>query len=293
MTLGCKKTRRSQGVAVKGHFISFRARPGRFFAARIDNSGENVVSYFYPECHTGVPMQIQTKNFAGLTGNQLKLLALIAMTCDHVGLQLLPQFIILRIIGRLAAPLFAYMIAEGCRYTHDRGRYLGRLLGMAALCQIAYFAAMRSLYQCIFVTFSLSVCLIYALDNAVRRRTTVSVLSAAAAVAAVVFVTEGLPRILIHTDFDVDYGLWGVMLPVLVYFGRGKWGKLALFAVGVGLLGLHYGGAQWWGLLSVPLLALYNGKKGTWNIGPLFYWYYPAHLVVIYGLSLLLTHAAG
>ena len=62
-------------------------------------------------------MQIQTKKFAGLTGNQLKLLALFAMTCDHVGLQLLPQFIILRIIGRLAAPLFAYMIAEGCRYT--------------------------------------------------------------------------------------------------------------------------------------------------------------------------------
>lgn len=279
-------------IGVQYHFL--RARWGRFFAARIDNSGENVVSYFYPECHTGVPMQIQTKKFAGLTGNQLKLLALLAMTCDHVGLQLLPQFIILRIIGRLAAPLFAYMIAEGCRYTHNRGRYLGRLLGMAALCQIAYFAAMRSLYQCIFVTLSLSVCLIYALDNAVRRRTPVSVLSAAAAVAAVVFVTEGLPRILIHTDFDVDYGLWGVMLPVvLVYFGRGKWGKLALFAVGVGLLGLHYGGTQWWGLLSVPLLALYNGKKGTWNIGPLFYWYYPAHLVVIYGLSLLLTHAAG
>ena len=122
-------------------------------------------------------MRIRPKTIAGLTGNQLKLLALFAMTCDHVGLQLLPQFIILRIIGRLAAPLFAYMIAEGCRYTHDRGRYLGRLLGMAALCQIAYFAAMRSLYQCIFVTFSLSVCLIYALDNAVRRRTTVSVLS--------------------------------------------------------------------------------------------------------------------
>ena len=238
-------------------------------------------------------MQIQTKKFAGLTGNQLKLLALFAMTCDHVGLQLLPQFIILRIIGRLAAPLFAYMIAEGCRYTHDRGRYLGRLLGMAALCQIAYFAAMRSLYQCIFVTFSLSVCLIYALDSAVRRRTPSSVLLAAAALAAAVFITVELPRILIHTDFDVDYGLWGVMLPVLVYFGRGKWEKLALITIGVSLLGLHYGGAQWWGLLSVPLLALYNGKKGTWNIGPLFYWYYPAHLVVIYGLSLLLERAAG
>jgi hypothetical protein len=116
---------------------------------------------------------------------------------------------------------------------------------------------------------------------------------AAAALAAAVFITVGLPRILIHTDFDVDYGLWGVMLPVLVYFGRGKWEKLTLFAVGVSLLGLHYGGIQWWGLLSVPLLALYNGQKGRRNIGPLFYWYYPAHLVVIYGLSLLLTHAAG
>ncbi len=278
-------------MAVKGHFIFLRARRGRFFAARIDNFGENVVSYFHPERHTGVPMQIQTKKFAGLTGNQLKLLALFAMTCDHVGLQLLPQFIFLRIIGRLAAPLFACMIAEGCRYTHDRRRYLGRLLGMAALCQIAYFVAMRSLYQCIFVTFSLSVCLIYALDNALRRRTPASVLMAAAALAAAVFITEGLPQILIHTDFDVDYGLWGVMLPVLVYLGRGKWGKLALFAVGVSLLGLHYGAVQWWGLLSVPLLALYNGQKGRRNIGPLFYWYYPAHLVVIYGLSLLLAHA--
>lgn len=275
-------------MAVKGHFIFLRARRGRFFAARIDNFGENVVSYFHPERHTGVPMQIQTKKFAGLTGNQLKLLALFAMTCDHVGLQLLPQFILLRIIGRLAAPLFACMIAEGCRYTHDRRRYLGRLLGMAALCQIAYFVAMRSLYQCIFVTFSLSVCLIYALDNAVRRRTPASALLAAAALAAAVFITEGLPRILMHTDFDVDYGLWGVMLPVLVYLGRGKWEKLALFAVGVSLLGLHYGAVQWWGLLSVPLLALYNGKKGKQNIGSLFYWYYPAHLIAIYGLSLLL-----
>ena len=63
-------------------------------------------------------MQIQTKKLAGLTGNQLKLLALIAMTCDHVGLQMLPQFILLRIIGRLAAPLFACMIAEGLSLIH-------------------------------------------------------------------------------------------------------------------------------------------------------------------------------
>ncbi len=194
MTLGCKK--RADHKAWQSRVISLFPRPvGRFFLPRIDNLTKTWYHILSEMPHTGVRMQIQTKKLAGLTGNQLKLLALFAMTCDHVGLQLLPQFIILRIIGRLAAPLFAYMIAEGCRYTHNRGRYLGRLLGMAALCQIAYFVATRSLYQCIFVTFSLSVCLIYALDNALRRRTPASVLMAAAALAAAVFITVGLPRI--------------------------------------------------------------------------------------------------
>lgn len=238
-------------------------------------------------------MQIQTRAPSGLTGNQLKILALVAMTCDHVGLQLLPGLVILRIIGRLAAPIFAYMVAEGCRHTRRRGRYLGRMLAMAALCQTVYFAAMRSVYQCIFVTFSLSVCLIYLLDEAARKRTAMWVLAAAAALGAAFFVSGVLPGIPTGTDFDVDYGFWGVMLPVLGYFGRTKWEKLAPFAAGVCLLSLHYGGIQWWGLLSLPLLALYNGRKGRGKIGALFYWYYPIHLVIIYGLSLLLQRGAG
>ncbi|MGM9548649.1 MAG: TraX family protein [Faecousia sp.] len=232
-------------------------------------------------------MQAQTKTPVGLTGNQLKILALVAMTCDHVGLQLLPRLTILRIIGRLAAPLFAYMIAEGCRFTRHRGRYLGRMLGMAALCQTAYFFATGSVYQCIFVTFSLSICLIYAIENAVKHRNAASVLLAAVTFAAVCFICVILPRILTHTDFAVDYGLWGVMLPVLVYAGRTKEEKLALSAAGLCLLGFHYGGIQWWALLSLPPLMLYNGRRGKWNIGKFFYFYYPIHLVVIYGLSLL------
>ena len=57
-----------------------------------------------------------------MTGNQLKIIALIAMTIDHVGLILLPQVELLRIIGRLSFPIFAYMIAEGCFFTHDKKR---------------------------------------------------------------------------------------------------------------------------------------------------------------------------
>ena len=105
----------------------------------------------------------------GLTGNQLKLIAMIAMTCDHVGLSLFPQLQILRIIGRLAFPIYAFMIAEGCRYTRDRRKYLLSISALALLCQLVYWFMMGSLYQCILVTFSLSICLIYALDHAVNR----------------------------------------------------------------------------------------------------------------------------
>ena len=49
----------------------------------------------------------QTQTKSGLTGNQLKLIALITMTVDHIGMLLLPRLMILRIIGRIAMPLYA------------------------------------------------------------------------------------------------------------------------------------------------------------------------------------------
>ena len=105
----------------------------------------------------------------GLTGNQLKLIAMAAMTIDHIGVQLFPNVLLLRIIGRLALPIFAYMIAQGCRYTKNKARYLLTIAAVAALCQIVYFVAMDSLYQCILVTFSLSIVLIYVLDDAIQK----------------------------------------------------------------------------------------------------------------------------
>lgn len=223
----------------------------------------------------------------GLTGNQLKIIAMLAMTCDHVGLQLLPQFDVLRIIGRLALPIYAYMIAEGCRYTHSRGKYLLRLTGLALVCQVVYFGAMGSLYQCILVTFTLSVCLICAVDNARKHRDARAVFLALGVLLGICFVCLILPMLLHQTDFDVDYGIWGVLLPVLVYFGKTKWRKLALLTLGLILLAAAYGGVQWWALAAVPLLMLYSGRRGKCHMGTLFYLYYPLHLVVIYGLSLL------
>lgn len=218
-----------------------------------------------------------------LTGNQLKLIAMLTMTIDHIGVILLPQYRILRIIGRLSMPIYAFMIAEGCHHTHDRKAYFLRLLGLALLCQVVYAAVDRSLYQCILVTFSLSVGLICAVENAWDKKTPGSLLAAAGLTAAVYLICEKLPLFL--PGFHVDYGIWGVLLPVIVYFG-GR--DIVAFGLGVLLLCLSIGHNQWWAMLSVPLLALYNGQRGTHRLGWLFYLYYPAHLVILYAISCLL-----
>jgi len=218
---------------------------------------------------------------SGLTGNQLKIIAMITMTCDHVGMQIFPQLLWLRIIGRLAMPIYAYMIAEGCRHTRDRKKYFLRLFGMGALCQAVYFAAMGSLYMCILITFSLSVILIGLMDAVEREKNARNWAKLFAGTMLVFFLCSVLPDLLAHTDYAVDYGLPGVLLPVLIY-GAGIRGLL----LGLALMALDSGGIQWLAFLAVPLLLCYNGQRGKANIGKLFYWYYPVHLVVIYGISL-------
>lgn len=235
-----------------------------------------------------------------MTGNQLKILALLAMTVDHIGVVIFPQVTVLRIIGRLAYPIFAYMIAEGCFYTHDKKRYLGGIVALGAACQLVYFFALGSLEQSILSTFALSIVTVYAVQLADSRRDVRGTLALAGALALDAFVCWGLPSLLRPSDFSIDYGFWGVLLPVLGYLPHvlAPAAKrsfrhvlaVALMAGGLVLVALTVpvGGTQWWGLATVPLLLLYNGKRGTWKMKHLFYIYYPAHLVIIYGISLLL-----
>ncbi len=228
----------------------------------------------------------KTEKRTGLSGNILKIFALICMTADHVGLLLLPQYRFLRHIGRLAMPIFFYMIAEGCRYTKNKLRYLLTISAVAAVCQAVYFITEKSLSQCILVTFTLSVILIYALDFALSKRNVPSLALLALTFSALLFICVLLPKIL-H-GFHVDYGFFGVMLPATVYLGKSKEEKLFLAACCLVGAAISMGLMQWLSLLSLPILYFYNGARGRLKLKYLFYIYYPLHLVAIYGISLLL-----
>ena len=223
----------------------------------------------------------------GLSNNQLKIIAMITMTVDHIGMLLFPRVLLFRYIGRLAFPIFAFMIAEGCSYTRSLPKYLRSMAVVAAVCQVVSFAFTRSLMMGIFVTFSLSILLIMLLKNARQKQTAGAKLLFFLAVAAVLFITEVLPQLLQGTDFGVDYGFIGVALPVCVYAVRGKWLKLAVSAVVLSLLAYSGWVGQWLALLALPLLALYNGQRGKWKLKWLFYLYYPAHLAILWLLAVV------
>ena len=221
----------------------------------------------------------------GLTNNQLKIIAMISMLIDHIGVQIYPDLLILRIIGRLAFPIFAYMIAEGCFYTKHKARYLLTIFGLGMICQLVFYFFMGSLYQGILMTFSLSIICIYAIDYFLKKKDWKSLSLMLFIVLSAIFLSVILPMISEKTDFEFDYSALGVLLPILIYFSKNKLQKLLFTATIMCLLSYVYYSFQIYSLLALPLLLLYNGERGKYKLKYLFYVFYPAHLVIVYFLS--------
>ena len=221
-----------------------------------------------------LPGEAAMKKHQFLTGNMLKIIAAVSMLLDHGGLLFFPREMGFRIAGRLAFPIFAYMIAEGCKYTRNRWRYWGMIAGLAALCQIVYFLAAGDTYLSVLVTFSLAIPVVWILQEVQKKKTLFWALALAAMVAAVGY----LNRVL-----TIDYGYWGCMLPVWVAAIPGA--PAAGLVIGLILLSWDIGGVQWYGLLAVPLLWCYNGTVGRRKMKYFFYIFYPAHLVILQALA--------
>ena len=223
----------------------------------------------------------------GLNANALKLIALITMTVDHVGYLLFPSVLWLRIIGRLAFPIYAFMIAEGCLHTRNIGKYFATVAATAFFCQVVSFVTTGSLYQCILVTFSLSIGLFWLATFAATKPPIIRFPLLLTGLFLILYPTVILPMQLSNTDFGIDYGMYGVLLPLAFTLGKTKRKQLLCGALILLSYCISVGGIQYYSLLALLLLALYNGTRGKWKLKWFFYLYYPAHLGILYLLAML------
>ena len=201
-----------------------------------------------------------------MTGFQLKLLAMLAMTADHIGAVFFPEIPLLRWIGRLAMPVLSFFIGEGLRHTRSPRRYLLRLTGFALLSELpfdlAFYGGIEWGHQNVYFTLALGLLALWAIQS---RGMEGWLLALTAALAAELL--------------GCDYGMYGVLLILLLdRFHSARSEQLA----GAALLNLAFFGlqTQTLSLIALPLLWLYNGKRGR-DDRRLFYLYYPAHLCVL------------
>lgn len=233
----------------------------------------------------------------GVSAAMLHVLAMGLMLCDHIWAALFPAAEWLTCVGRIAFPIFAFLLVEGYFHTSSLKRYMLRLLVWAVISEIPfnlmYFgSAFYPYHQNVLWTFLVSLLLITLLDR-VRDRLK-PVLSA---IASAAFIVLGY---LLGFALMVDYYGVGVLtVVVFYYFSQRRWwsyaGQLACLAfLNVELLGGYSYAVTLLGYeLEIPqqglaLLALipiwlYQGRQGE-HRKPFRYFcyaFYPAHMLVL------------
>ena len=210
----------------------------------------------------------------GLNGFSLKWIAMITMLIDHIGAVLFPMHMELRIIGRLAFPIYCFLLVEGAVHTSDWRKYLGRLCLFAVISEIPFNLAIAGEvftleYQNVFFTLALGLSAVLAFRHCKRRP--------AALLLAIFFI--------VAAEFlQTDYGGGGVLLILLLYLLRERvLAKCICFAAEIFL---WFGGLEVFALFSLVPILCYNGRKGPGGLKYFFYVFYPVHLLLLYFLSI-------
>lgn len=230
---------------------------------------------------------IKTRHAAGLSGGALKLIAVFTMLVDHTGAVLIEQGALawpgwyrvdfaLRAIGRLAFPLFCFLLVQGFLHTRSAPRYLARLGVFALLSELPFDLAVSDRWynwkaQNVFFTLAIGLATLMALRWCEEKKGGWQYWLWPAALAA----GCGL-ALLVRADYD-----WmGILLIALFYLLRNNrplccllcapvlaWSSMAVLGTAVFAL--------------IPL-CLYSGQKGRPMPKYLFYWFYPLHLLVLF-----------
>ncbi len=234
----------------------------------------------------------------------LHILAMLLMLCDHLWASVLSGYGWLTWIGRLAFPIFAFMIGEGYFYTSNFKRYLKRLFIFALLSEIPFNLLysgswIEPFHQNVLWTFLVGLLCVRGMDSVRKKRKPV--------VAVILSVGIMLLGYLIGTILMMDYSGEGVLTVILFYLFRGEkwWQKLGQLA---GLIYINVYAikgmrvpAEFFGMtveiaqqglavLAIIPIWLYNRKRGPHNrfIQYAFYAFYPVHLVILWILAMVL-----
>lgn len=220
-----------------------------------------------------------------MSASSLKIIALLLMLIDHIGMFFFPTIPLFRIIGRLSFPIFAWTIANGVYHTKNIRHYFFRLLLFSIISQIPYMYAIRLLDPQfsglnIFFTLTIGLAAIIIIRKTKNRIYWLFV----------TFVMAVLAQLL-----GCDYGAYGVMVIILFYFFYHD-GRMLLIAQSflmsiVSLMSYldanALGPFRFMGIFSVLLILTYNKKKGR-DLQYLFYVIYPLQFVVFSGMGLLM-----
>lgn len=241
-----------------------------------------------------------TEEKRGITGSTLKIIAIVIMLIDHVGAVILERFPIvgtplytvdkiLRSVGRLAFPIFCFLLVEGFIYTRDRLKYAVRLFVFALISEIPFDLAVTGRifnlsYQNVFFTLLAGYLTICVLDEVkkkefnfrspktetVLRLVLTAIITAAGMVAAYLLKT--------------DYSFAGV-LTIVVMYGVKEIKPVSMFC-GCAVL-TAYKFSESFAFFNIFLINMYNGKRGL-KLKYIFYVFYPVHLLVLYYIARLI-----
>lgn len=207
----------------------------------------------------------------------LKMIAIITMAIDHIGYIFLPgtdYYSLSRGIGRLAFPIFCFLIVEGFHHTKSPLNYLLRLLVFALISEVpfdlAFFGKTLDMqHQNVFFTLAIGLCCLFCLEEMNRRRWF-----------SIFFI------LLLFAAYFIkcDYGVGGVLLICIFYLTKDSfWVQLVLTGL---IFYMFFGTPELLGLISVILIYFYNGKRGYNKAQWFFYIFYPLHLIILHLISI-------
>ncbi len=250
-------------------------------------AGKMLRTWTHPDC-------VRTNQDTGL----IRLIACITMFIDHAGKMLFPQYIVMRQIGRLAFPLFAYGIAVGAVYTRNPSRYLSRVVLLALISQPLYALGLAhensAMYAISFAEHPLQAAVNFYLNS---WQTPSILLSLSLGLLLLLCLREGKWVLALgvyvlcqQLSGHLDYGIEGIHLMLLFYllcahpvacfaatFSYMTWWSLQGF--GYTFFGQSFG-LRVFSMPSIVLCALPMKPRihlPRWFI----YGFYPAHLIVL------------